>query len=80
MSLNDHVYLAHMIGSFISGGTASLVAKNKIKNTIPLLRIKSSNMDRFWYIRFLNDCLHISALIRPNLVVFRLAGLSLMAV
>ena len=41
-----------MIVSFASGATASLVAKNVTKYIL-LLWIKSSPVDRFWCLRFL---------------------------
>ena len=35
--LNDHIDLSDMIGSFASGATASLVAKNRTKQIISSL-------------------------------------------
>jgi len=37
-----------MIGTLVSGASASLVAKNGTKKIIPLLSIKSLLVDKFW--------------------------------
>ena len=52
-----------MIGSFASGATASMVAKNGTKKIIPLLWIKSSPVDGFWCLRCLNDCIEVPDII-----------------
>ena len=64
------------IGSFLSGITTSLVAKNG--TTTPLMWllavaidpwwIKSSPVDRFWCLRCLNDCLDMSITMGPKWV------------
>ena len=48
-----------MKGSFASGATASLVAKNGSRKLIPLLWIKSSPVDRFWCVRCLNNLIKV---------------------
>ena len=44
--LNDCIDLLYMIGSFACGANVSLVAKNGTKKIIPLLSIKSSEVDK----------------------------------
>ena len=44
--LKDHIDLFYIIGSFESGANVSLVAKNGTKKIIPLLSIKSSEVDK----------------------------------
>ena len=45
----------NMIGSFTSGTTAALVAKNGTKKHSTTFD-KTSPVDRFWCLRCLNDC------------------------
>ena len=52
-----------MIGSFASGATTSMVAKNGTNKIIPLLWIKYSSVDGFWYLRCLNDRIEV-----PNMI------------
>ena len=52
-----------MIGSFASGATTSMVAKNGSKKIIPLLWIKSSPVYRFWCLRCLNDRIELPDMI-----------------
>ena len=62
--INDHFNLPDMIGSFASGATNSLVAKNGIKRIIPLLWIKSSPVERFWCLRCLNHRIDLPDMMR----------------
>ena len=55
---NNHINLPEKIGSFLSGNTASLVAKNRKEKIVPLLWIKVLPVDRFWCFRWLNDYLY----------------------
>ena len=66
--LNNHIDLPKLTGSFLSGTTASLVSKNRTKTIIPLLWVKSSLVDRFWYLRCLNSGLDTNFPITPNWV------------
>ena len=52
-----------IIGSFANNATTFLVAKNGTNKIILLLEIKSSPVDRFWCLRYLND--HI---VLPNMI------------
>ena len=49
-----------MIGTFTSGANAFLVAKNGAKKIIPLPSIKSTPVDGFWCLRFINDYIDLS--------------------
>ena len=55
--------LPNIIGSFASGATASLVAKNVTKKIILLLSIKSSPVDGFQSLRCLNNHIKVPDMI-----------------
>ena len=55
--LNNHINLPKMIGSFASGATASLVAKNGTNKLYQLFE------DGFWFSRCLNDHIEVPDMI-----------------
>ena len=60
MCLYDHIDLTYMIGSSTGGTAPSLVAQNETKKIIPLLQIRSSPVDRFWCLRYLNNYINLT--------------------
>ena len=52
------------IGTLVSGATTSLVAKNETKKGILQQWLKSSPVDRFWYLGSLNNYTKVPDMIR----------------